>query len=323
MVSPHEDGATVEFLQSDITPNAPFDEAILSWNVKHAEGSVLTVEARPKINGRPGPWFSLGTWAPEAGSEVRGSVRNQRTPEGTVRTDILDLATPAQALDLRVALKGPRRAVLDLVSVTFSRGQPTETTSWPRSDVWGRTLEVPERAQGNYPRGNVLCSPTSTSMVLAFWARKTGRPEWDQDVPEVEQRVWDPTYRGAGNWSFNTAYMGSFQGLRSYVARLGGIEDLEAWIRGGIPVICSVSFDLIRSRDLSPEESGHLLVLIGFTQEGDPVFNDPARRDPVRFIYRRSDFERAWNYSNRTVYLTHAENAPVPVSPFARWLGPR
>ena len=56
-----------------------------------------------------------------------------------------------------------------------------------------------------YPDGGeVWCSPTSTSMVLAYWAGDTGPCE--PRVRAAVEGVYDWVYDGHGNWPFNTAY---------------------------------------------------------------------------------------------------------------------
>ena len=42
-------------------------------------------------------------------------------------------------------------------------------------------------------------------------------------VPEVAAVVYDDSFAGTGNWPFNTAFAGSFPGMRSYVTRLDDI----------------------------------------------------------------------------------------------------
>jgi hypothetical protein len=185
--------------------------------------------------------------------------------------------------------------------------------------VWGRLIDVPQRAQGNYPRGNVLCSPTSVSMVLWHYSKVLDRPELNKDVPEVEKGVWDSAYDGAGNWPFNAAYVGSLPGMRSYITRLSSIEDAEKWIAAGFPLICSAPLNLLRGTE-GVRESGHLVVLIGFTAQGDPIFNDPAKSDEVRRTYKRANFEKAWKTSGRTVYIVHPEGAKVPSSSNGLWI---
>jgi hypothetical protein len=119
----------------------------------------------------------------------------------------------------------------------------------------------------------------------------------------VQSSVFDSVYGGTGNWAFNTSYAGSKPGLMGYAARLNGIEDLESWIARGVPVVCSVSWYLLHGEELQSDEEGHLVVLDGFTPEGDPVFNDPGKRGDVRKIYKRNDFQKAWEYSKHTVYI--------------------
>ena len=173
----------------------------------------------------------------------------------------------------------------------------------------------------SYPGGNVLCSPTVVSMLLAFWAKELRHPELDRDVPEVQQGVFDPNWPGTGNWPFNTAFAGTVPGMRAYVARLTDISELEAWIASGKPVATSVSYDLLRGKGKKGASDGHLVVLVGFDEHGDPVFNDPGRSTEVRQTYKRADFDAAWATSGRTVYLIYPKFGLVPEDPFGHWIG--
>jgi hypothetical protein len=155
---------------------------------------------------------------------------------------------------------------------------------------------------------------------LWHWAQVLNRPEMNQDVPVVQAAVWDPVYGGAGNWPFNMAFAGSYSGMAAYTTRFGGLSDLEDWIEAGIPVACSVSYQLLQGKTLNrATEQGHLVVLVGFTAQGDPVFNDPASRETPK-TYKRADFEAAWEYSHRTVYLVYPTSATIPTSAADRWL---
>ena len=72
---------------------------------------------------------------------------------------------------------------------------------------------------------------------------------------------------GTGNWVFNTAYAGSFKGMRAYTTRLSDVAELEDWIARGIPVGLSLCYNRLRGK--SREPSGHLVVCVGFTENGD------------------------------------------------------
>lgn len=298
----------------DLSPGIAFDEAIPSWNVVGSERVVI--EARTKRDGRPTKWYVLARWTP---GPDRETVDGQKDADGNVLTDTLRFAKAATTLDLRVTVKaGVQDATVKLITVSFANKTDRPSAAPPLA--WGKTLTVPEKAQGNYPRGNVICSPTSLTMVLNHWGKVENRPDLLMDVPEVVDAVWDRVYKGSGNWPFNTAYAGTFPGLKAYVARFDSLNDLERWIDAGIPVICSIAFSLTQGKPLDPNEQGHLVVLIGFTKEGDPIFNDPARRDQVRYIYKRANFDRGWANSRRTVYLVYPESAPIPEPTSGLWL---
>src|SRR5690606_38929758 len=142
----------------------------------------------------------------------RHSIGGQADADGRVLTDTLALRQPAQAYQLRVDLVGSDQGAGPAVSLAAVLASRRSTEARPRmgtSAAWGTTLDVPARSQMIYPGGGeVWCSPTSTSMVLGYWAAQLGRPEFEQTPPEVAAGVYDSVYRGHGNWPFNTAYAG-------------------------------------------------------------------------------------------------------------------
>jgi hypothetical protein len=183
--------------------------------------------------------------------------------------------------------------------------------------AWGQTLSVPERSQMAYPNGNVLCSPTTVSMIMTYWSQKLRRPEMDLDVPEVVKGVYDMKWDGAGNWPFNTAYAGSYRGMRAYVTRMSDVSELEDWIANGIPVGLSLCYNKLRGRDGRP--SGHLVVCVGFTDEGDVIINDPGTRLNVRKTFPRKNLIAAWAYSQNAAYMIYPEDSPIPTDRFGHW----
>lgn len=296
-----------------IAPEVAWTEAIPSWNVDHPERAQLTVEARVIYPDHQTKYFSFGTWS---GSNLMGSrysVNGQKDDDGTVLTDTLRMVRPAGKLQFRltgqVLGSGPLPKLTRLfvnVSQPDPPSQPTANSQQQTADrpaAWGLVIDPPQLAQGDYPGGKGLCSPTSVAMVLDYWGARMGAKALNVDVPTVQSSVFDSVYGGTGNWAFNTSYAGSKPGLLGYAARLSSIEDLESWTARGVPVVCSVSWYLLHGETLQSDEEGHLVVLVGFTPNGDPIFNDPGKRGEVRKIYKRSDFEAAWNYSKRTVYI--------------------
>jgi hypothetical protein len=159
-------------------------------------------------------------------------------------------------------------------------------------------------------------------MVLAHWAEILNRPEMNLTVPEVARRVYDDSYAGTGNWAFNTAFAGSFDGLRSYVTRCDNLSEVEDWIAAGIPVILSCRWDWLRP-GRPPDPAGHLIVCVGFTDQGDVIVNDPSahldRGQSVRQIYKRKDVVHSWGKSHHAVYLIYPASAKIPENRYGHW----
>jgi hypothetical protein len=64
-----------------------------------------------------------------------------------------------------------------------------------------------------------------------------------------------------------------------------------------------------------PASSGHLALLVGFDEFGNPIVNDPGAPgdDAVRRTYLRREFEPLWlGHTDGTVYLIHPPGWSVP-----------
>jgi len=301
----------------------PVDQLIASWGAATPRGTWLEVHVRLL---EPSGWthlFRLPIWASGSSAIRRHSVDHQNTVEGRVDTDTVVLPSnrPATAYQLRITLFTVRAGTspsVHLIAATASHDSPLWPAAEPDRAAWGTDLAVPQRSQmasqfrglGYGGGGEAWCSPTSTSMVLAYWAKLLHRPALDRSVPDVARGVYDATYDGTGNWPFNTAYAAEF-GLTAYVARLDSMAALEHWIGSGVPIVISVAF---RQGDLPGEpigvSDGHLMVVRGFTHSGDVVTNDPAAasNSGVRLVFNRAALERVWrNGSHGTAYVMYPD----------------
>ncbi len=89
------------------------------------------------------------------------------------------------------------------------------------------------------------------------------------------------------------------------------MTEAEKFIKAGIPLAVSVNYKILLQKDYKGD-GGHLMVLIGFDDKGDPVINDPAKGSQVRQVYPRSLFAQAWAASKNTVYVVRSSNQPLP-----------
>jgi len=309
-------GASV-FTSPELRSSIRFEELVVSWNVKPAPGAWLDAEVRAVYGDRATKWYHLGHWSADTNRHPRESVPRQRDADGDVDTDTLKLNRAAEAFQLRFTL-APALKPGDLrlvgVCLTDLSWRGPELTA--NRQAWGKLLEVPERSQMAYPNGGVLCSPTTVSMILGYWSRQLGRPELEKDVPEIARAVFDANWDGTGNWVFNTAYAGGFEGMTSFVTRLSDVAELEDLIASGVPVGLSLCYNRLRGRGRDP--SGHLVVCVGFTADGDPVINDPGTSSNVRKVFPRKNLIDAWAYSKNATYLI-CPDGRLPRSRFGHW----
>jgi hypothetical protein len=303
----------------EIVAHIKWDELIASWNAETPDGAFLKIEARALYPAGPTKYYTMGLWSANPARYPRESVPHQADADGNVETDTLILKQPCDRLQIRLTLGGdhkqqPKLKFLGL-SLTDTKVTPPVLPSNPAA--LGRTIPVPERSQQVYTNGSVLCSPTTVSMMMTFWSRQLKRPELDHDVPDIVNAIYDAKWKGTGNWPFNTAYAGSYRGMRGYVGRMTDLAEVEDWIAAGIPVGLSVCSDRLHHR--GPGPNGHLIACVGFTPEGDPVVNDPWTTNNIRRVYPRKDMLYAWSYSRNAVYLIYPEDADIPKDRFGHW----
>ena len=302
-------------------PGFPWKEAVVSWNLPAHWPAI--VEARPVIKDKQGPWYVIAKWSADPAAAPRSSIRDQRDALALVDTDILRMHEAADAIEVRLIFarglpssSHPVRLGVSLLAA-HAAGPPAPV----ETNAWGKSLEVPVRSQADYPEGiHSWCSPTSLTMLLAYWGKARNLADPALDVRPVAAAVHDPGWGGTGNWPFNTAYAGQHDGLNACVARLGGIGDLERWILAGVPVAVSVSYARLKGAPNPAPGDGHLVVVSGFTTTGDVRVHDPGvSKERVIRTFPRADFARAWDHSSRTAYLVWPETMAPPTPSFGRW----
>ncbi|MGC9335044.1 MAG: peptidase C39 family protein [Anaerolineae bacterium] len=289
-----------------------FDELIASWNAVTPTGTWVEVLVRAELDGRWTKWYNLGIWASGLETIQRHSVRLQGDDDGYVAVDTLVISAKkaiVTAYQLKVRLfseDGVATPSVRYLSAAYST-EPTKNSepSAGNPDNWNTLLAVPECSQMVYPDGgNVWCSPTSTAMIVSYWQGYTGPCE--PAVRAAVAGIYDWIYGGTGNWPFNTAYAAT-HGLQGSVRRFTSMEEIEAWVAQGVPVAISFSWGKGQLTGAAVNSSaGHLSVVVGFDDQGNPIVNDPAAAsdDEVQRTYLRSELEPLWlENSGGTVYL--------------------
>ena len=301
-----------------------FDTLIPSWNASTPSGTWMQTDIRVRSGERWTPWFNMGVWVEGTETVKRHSVNGQGSEGWNVLTETLQAEGPvfADAYQYRLALSTKMQSVSPEVRAVYV----TASNSYRHADflgvssssqLLGKDLPVPQRSQMIYPNGGeVWCSPTSLSMVMAYWASKTGNRNLNQFVPTVAAGTYDYAYRGNGNWPFNTAYASTF-GLKASINRFSSLGQVEHWISKDVPVIVSISWGNGQLDGAPiPASNGHLLVIRGFHSDGERIMvNDPAAdgNSGVKRLYNRQQFADAWfRGSGGIAYLVYPKVWDIP-----------
>ena len=228
--------------------------------------------------------------------------------------------------------------VRQLAAVASDYLQSAETGTSTTTMKHTIDLPVPPLSQyvhnNEYPQfdggGAAWCSPTSVSMVLRYYGKSPKQQDIaalpadpvfdanhrkDGDVDYAAHHIFDNGYpeKNTGNWPFNTAYAATF-GLDTSVRQYNSLQGIEQWIKKGVPVVITIRWD---NTDADPTNNltgssidktpGHLMVIRGFTKNGDVIANDPASpagNSQVRHTYNRTELEHMWLKAKQgTVYV--------------------
>jgi len=325
-----------------------FTELVASWIADTPAGTFVRVYMRAERRDASfTKWYTMGVWAFGETNILRTSVGGQGDADGFIGIDTFFAKDhPMVGYQLRLELY---RASGSSASPTVRRigavaSDPVNTKPYlPSATTMTATtiLAVPAYSQeihkGEYSQydngGEAWCSPTSTSMVVAYWGTGPSPSDYayvlddypgtsDPWVDYAAHYTFDYHYDGAGNWPFNVAYAGNF-GLDGEVTQLHSLAEAEQFIKAGIPLVASIAFTSNKLDGfLFKSTNGHLLVIVGFDRFGNPVVNDPAATSDatVQRTYDRAQFEQNWMTSTGgIVYVIHPSSVPLPPSPLGNW----
>ncbi|HET6635995.1 MAG TPA: peptidase C39 family protein [Streptomyces sp.] len=310
--------------------SVPSTEVITSWNAQTPAGTWIRVELQGRYSdGSHTPWYTMGIWTAGDGDDVprRTSVGDQGDGKSSIWTDtfsIDDAAGGLRLLSYRIRLTLLRTPGSDATPMVWRIGamgsaipDRFEVPASRPGCARGVDLTVPQYSQdihaGQYPQydggGEAWCSPTSSQMIIESWGRRPSAQDlaWvdpsyrDPQVCWAARQTFDYEYDGCGNWPFNAAYAATYRNMQGVVTRCASLDEAERLVAAGIPLITSQSFIESELDGAGYGTSGHLMTVIGFTEDGDVIANDPASEDDaaVRHVYKRRQFENIWLRTKR------------------------
>lgn len=311
------------FVSEPIEGKFEFHELVPSWNIRlNEETQGYRIEIRVAgEDKRWSPWFYFGSAGVMANE--KDFKRTRRSPEwGMVDVDYLLLKKPAKFFEYRVSLEargkrrpaGNNRVALQRFFVSYSNTSGDEALykkfsagSLQASD-WATTVSVPYRSQRWVPnvrlRGQICC-PTCVSMVLESYGVDKPTLEVCREALCVEQRIY-------GVWP-RASQAAAKNGMVSWVDRFRSHEDVKRLIRKKIPVVASIRAG---KNELPSSEykstNGHLILIRGFTPDGDYIVNDPYSQGPegAEIVYGKDEIAKVWFDKGGVGVVIHPPDHP-------------
>ena len=259
----------------------PTRMGVVSWNTYAPQGRLQFRLLR--AHAPSSAWYDYAEWHPHGRKSFSAESDRDHV---RVEVDLLHADQPFDGIELHA--EGVDFNLLSFASPTRNAA----SMPFARDAI---ILDVPARSQYVVEEERGWCSPTSLSMVNAYHGIA-------ESVTDTARAVMDAAYNGTGNWAFNVAHSGAL-GLRATVAFLQNLDHAQRLIERNIPVVLSYSWSDGELPGAPLEHSdGHLVVLCGFTADGNCAINDPAARS-VRVVYPRAAIERLWQRNHGIAYV--------------------
>lgn len=289
---------------------APFNELIISWNGLRPMQGYVTIYVSVKYGKKWSEWHRLAKWGPKCQRTFINNahpfvhtkhcrIEMQRGVFGRGFRAKIEFRNGAHARDVKALFACTSR--LDQVQIIYPHhALPTTVIK-----------NIPRQSQMvlNHERFKDLCSPASTSMLVAYFYKKIYGQKLINSmhdfVIDFAEKVHDQHINIYGNWILNVAHAFDKCHGNVYfrVERLNSFYDLHHHLSRQIPVAVSVR----RLRGgATPYSNGHLMVVVGWNaQKRHVLCIDPAfeNNKSVLRAYRINDFLRAWNRSNNLSYV--------------------
>lgn len=140
--------------------------------------------------------------------------------------------------------------------------------------------------------GGSICSPTSVSMILISYGINVEPVPFARDTKDSYWGlfgVWPRVVQNASEY-----------GVRGYVTRYRSWSQAREVLTNGGRIAMSVG---------QPLYSGHLMMLAGFDENGNPLVHDPARSNGYGYKFNKLDLGKSWFDKGGVAYTFYLEDS--------------
>jgi hypothetical protein len=273
----------------------PFTGLVVSWGaIDTSSTAKIKVEIKLRVNGTWSDYVSYGEW----GFEGTNGSSSATDSTGLIKISIDEITVlnskTADAIKYKVTLSrsstsavSPKLKYLSFALDYSGYSYPVNKNHLPEKVFYN----VPKRYQldvtstTNGASGNVMCSATSTTMMLEYYginlSSKTSAYGYTYPQEYIARKVVrdvNMSGGGFGNWVYNTATLAHY-GFKAYLAKFYSVEELMyALTQGplciGIKKCTMTQYENIKTYT----HSGHIIVAVGYQYINGKLYitcNDP------------------------------------------------
>lgn len=271
--------------------NGPFgaNNIVASWNVDMPAGTGILIELRAVNGSTVTAWYEVA----RQGAGSFPGTRKKRDSYGKIDWDILRLNTNWPRIEYRVTLYTNTIGVtptLRLMALCYTDDNYWITDTPMAGPGVTTSLAVPWRSQyWSTLDPDEICGPTSMSMSMAYNG-------CNLPTETVAAETYDSYNTGYGNWPF-IAQEAAKYGFKSYYMRSNDQSHIRNFIAQGVPVEIGMAYAAGQlTNSPIPSTSGHLLLCVGVTANGDYICNDPAGSDSRwdHVVFLKGEVSNVW-----------------------------
>lgn len=279
------EGTTIGYLiLKPQTADFSYNIGLPSWNgtVPGDSGGFRVLIRVPYLSDWS-PWLDVGYWK----ANLWPGAKNTRFSGGKINIDIVELNYYTAQWQFAVEMKRNSASVtsptLSLLSHFLSDSRTTQNIDYnaiandrPQAIFIPTTFLAQNRISNEI--GSSICSPTTVAMILLSYGIAVEPLQFALDT-------YDPYWDLFGVWP-RVVQNGSEYGLKGTVTRYRTWSQAREVLAQGGRIGMSIG---------KPLYDGHLVMLAGFTENGDPIVHDPARTySGYAYVYNKSDLSRSW-----------------------------
>lgn len=281
----------------------PFNIGLPSWNgTAPGDSGGFRVLIRVPYSSGWSPWLDVGYWKANLWPSKSTSFGG-----GRIDIDIVELNYYTNQWQFAIELKRQAGSVtsptVSLLSLFISDSRTTQSINYASIlNDQPEPIFIPTTFLAQYrisnEIGGSICSPTTVAMILLSCNIQVDPLQFALDT-------YDPYWQIFGVWP-RVVQNASEYGVKGTVTRYRTWSEAREVLAQGGRIGMSIG---------APLYGGHLVMLAGFTENGDPIVHDPARTyDGYAHVFNKYDLSRSWFAKGGVAYTIFPKDTSA-VSP--------